>query len=149
MPVGGPKERSDFLWHAPGAVKAKPPRGDFSFPACLESSREMENFSPDAWIAILVAVATLIIGGAGAIISVLLGVLTWLAKVFFDYASAMLAELPVIKEKLTDQHYARKADRMDIDSNKKEIDRAHERIDGHEVEITNIKGVLSTDTKSN
>lgn len=92
----------------------------------------MESFSPTDWITIVIALGTVVLGGAGTIISLLLACLTWLAKAFFDDASTKLAELPEIKTELTESRYARQGDRKDID-------RAHERLNNHEGRIVTLE----------
>lgn len=95
-------------------------------------SRAMDSLGPAEWVAIAIAALATVMSVAGAIISLLLVALTYLAKLFFDDASSKLAELPEIKTELTESRYARQGDRKDID-------RAHERLDVHEVRITAVE----------
>lgn len=105
----------------------------------------MFGLSQDNWTALALVLLAAVLSAAGFILSGLLSVLVYFAKSFFDYASAQLSQLPVIKEELVEQRYARQGDRKDIDHAHKRLDEHQGRLDGHDkkfeaIEDTEIYG---------
>lgn len=98
------------------------------------------GLSQDNWIALAGIVLAAVLGGIGFVLSGLLSVLVYLVKQFFDYAATQLSQLPAIKEELVEQRYARQGDRRDIDL-------AHQRLDGHETRIVRVEGVIDTEAE--
>jgi hypothetical protein len=98
------------------------------------------GLSEASWIAITCVVLTAVLGGVGVVLSGLLSALVYLVKQFFDYAKTQLAQLPEIKQELVEQRYARQGDRKDID-------RAHQRLDGHETRIIRVEGCIDTEAE--
>lgn len=98
----------------------------------------MFGLSQDNWIAVATVVLAAVLGSVGFVISGLLSALIYMAKSFFDYASQQLSQLSAIKQELVEQRYARQGDRKDIDL-------AHQRLDGHETRIVRVEGVIDTE----